>query len=146
MSIKSIIVPVLPNENCFKSGLKAIKSSEKRFFCVSNPGDLNGSVDIDTCLKSKYPTSNRWDYVIGYCDYAYFVEVHPASTSEVDKMIKKLKWLQKWMKTHAVDLKSITKGYYWLATGKIAIAKGSPQARNLAASGLSRPSKKILIK
>lgn len=41
-----------------------------------------------------YPNASRWDYAIGYDQKAWFVEVHPANTSNVKEMLKKVEWLE----------------------------------------------------
>lgn len=67
-----------------------------------------------------------------------FVEVHPANTSNVDEVVKKKKWLDVWLKTNALDLKAMMAGtgYYWIASGKVAILPNSPQAREIAKNKL----------
>lgn len=99
---------------------------------------MSGSVYLDKCLKTTNPHDARWDYVIGYSEKAYFVEVHPANTSNVDEVVKKKKWLEVWLKTNALDLKAMMAGtgYYWIASGKVAILPNSPQARKIAKNKL----------
>lgn len=94
---------------------------------------LEGSVDIDKCTRDIYPDKSRWDYALGYDEKAYFIEVHPASTSDVATMIAKSKWLKEWLKEKAKDLEVLkaNDNYYWLATGKIKILPKSRQYRML---------------
>ena len=82
--------------NYLKSGLQAVKNSDKRNIILSNRKNLEGSIDIDSNFKENYPNDNRWDYLIlNNSDIeGYFVEIHPAHTSEVKVMIKKREWLQ----------------------------------------------------
>lgn len=56
---------------------------------IENTRLIDGSVDIDNAVKKLYPNDSRWDYVIGYNGNAYFIEIHPADTKNVDEMIKK---------------------------------------------------------
>lgn len=72
----------------FCSGLQALGSNSV-VIKVQNNRSLNGSVDIDTTTSSLYPQDARWDYTVGYDNRAYFVEVHPANTSNVKEMIHK---------------------------------------------------------
>ncbi len=99
---------------------------------------IDGSVDIDSAVKWKRPTEARWDYVVGYADEAYFIEVHPADTKNVDEMIKKIKWLKEWLATKATDLKKLHKSgvYYWIPSGRVKILKTSVQYRKIAANDL----------
>lgn len=113
-------------------GLQAMKSKSS-VLKVSDTRKLQGSVDIDDNTKNLYPQDARWDYAVGYNDKAYFVEVHPANTSNVVEMINKAKWLESWLKNKAVDLGKIREDkLYWIPSGKIAILKGSSQYRQLA--------------
>jgi hypothetical protein len=136
MSFRDDVVATSDIDGCYQGGLSGIKSSEKSYFSFSDSRKICGSVDIDSCVKSKYPHDNRWDYVIGYDGKAYFVEIHPASTSEVGTMILKLNWLKRWLRSQSSPLKG---SFHWVASGKVAIAKGSPQARKLASSGIVGP-------
>jgi hypothetical protein len=96
-----------------------------------------GSVDIDKCLLKLDPNGSRWDYAVGYNDEAYFVEVHPAQTSNVDEMLKKLLWLKSWLDNSAVELKKIKAGeYYWIPSGNCKILDTSNARRKLAQSGI----------
>ncbi|QUB64329.1 hypothetical protein J5A54_07600 [Prevotella melaninogenica] len=90
-----IAVENMPDvKNGFRAGLQAVKNSDRNKVNVTDPRKLQGSLDIDTQVQKKYPQEPRWDYALSYDDKLYFFEVHPASTSEVDAVIKKLIWLK----------------------------------------------------
>lgn len=118
-------------------GLQAVKGSERKMISPEDTKKLSGSVDIDSALKADNPNEARWDYTIGYEGKAYFVEVHPADTSEVDTVIKKVEWLKDWLNKKASKLKSIGQTpYYWIPSGKYAILKESKQEKILAQKGI----------
>lgn len=131
-------------ENCseirdsLKSGLSALGSNS---VCVKvqNTKLLDGSVDIDEALKSIRPDDARWDYVVGYSGNAYFLEVHPADTKNVDEMVKKVIWLKNWLNSVATDLKKLHKSgvYHWIPSGRVRILKSSTQYRKIAANNLT---------
>lgn len=126
-------------ETGYRCGLQALKSSERSSVVAADPRLLDGSVDIDTAVKEKYPSDNRWDYAIGYSGKVCYVEVHPAYTSEVSMIAKKLKWLKMWLKSNASSLYAIPQtapAFIWLQTGKGGILPESSQARRLAALGI----------
>lgn len=127
--------------SCFKEGLGGVKGADKSKIVCPNTRDINGSVDIDGCLAKQYPSENRWDYAIGYQEKCYFVEIHPASTSEIDTVINKLTWLKAWLKKQRSPLLVNHAGFYWVASGKVSINKNSPQARKLATSGMAMPAR-----
>lgn len=133
-TFKSIVQAVPAIAGAYREGLQALESKDAGKVKPQNPRKLSGSVYLDKCLKTTNPHDARWDYVIGYREKAYFVEVHPANTSNVDEVVKKKKWLDVWLKTNALDLKAMMAGtsYYWIASGKVAILPNSPQARKIA--------------
>lgn len=129
-----------PNiSTAYRSGLQSLKKSDRSSVTVADTKHLDGSVDIDTAVKEKYPNDNRWDYAIGYSGRVCYVEVHPAYTSEVSTIEKKLKWLKAWLKDKAPVLDAIPKAtpaYVWSQTGKGAILPQSSQAKRLATLGI----------
>lgn len=137
-TFKSIVQAIPTIAGAYREGLQALESKDAEKVKPQNPRKLSGSVYLDKCLKTTNPHDARWDYVIGYSEKAYFVEVHPANTSNVDEVVKKKKWLDVWLKTNALDLKAMMAGtsYYWIASGKVAILPNSPQARKIAKNKL----------
>lgn len=137
-TFKSIMQAIPAIAGAYREGLQALESKDAGKVKPQNPRKLSGSVYLDKCLKTTNPHDARWDYVIGYREKAYFVEVHPANTSNVDEVVKKKKWLDVWLKTNALDLKAMMAGtsYYWIASGKVAILPNSPQARKIAKNKL----------
>lgn len=122
----------------YREGLRALGPNASKVF-VSNPKQIDGSIDIDASSSKMYPHANRWDYAIGYSKKVFYVEIHPAYTAEVTKMIAKLQWLKKWLKQKAPKLERIEKGsppYSWIQSGKGGILPGSRQAKMAAAYGL----------
>ena len=121
------------------AGLGALgKDSEKIHF--SQTRDINGSVDLDAATKQFYPNENRWDYVVGYREKAYFFEIHPASPGEVENVRKKYEWIQNWLKNQApnLDRKKNDKGkaFYWIYTNKFSILRNTSEYRKAAGLGL----------
>lgn len=137
-TFKSIVQAIPAIAGAYREGLQALESKDAGKVKPQNPRKLSGSVYLDKCLKTTNPHDARWDYVIGYREKAYFVEIHPANTSNVDEVVKKKKWLDVWLKTNALDLKAMMAGtsYYWIASGKVAILPNSPQARKIAKNKL----------
>ncbi|HPP51743.1 MAG TPA: hypothetical protein PK777_02245, partial [Thermoguttaceae bacterium] len=61
-------------------------------------------------------------------------------------VLKKLRWLKKWLKNQALQLNKLTRGFYWLATdGSVNITKNSRQARQLAQEGLRGPTRVLKL-
>lgn len=122
----------------YLTGLRALGNNSTKI-TVDNSRLLNGSVDIDSCVKDIYPEDNRWDYAIGYDNAAYFIEIHPAETSAVSTMIAKVAWLKQWLKTEAPlldKIKSSQNTFQWVPSGRNAIAKNSREAFRLSKSGI----------
>lgn len=110
----------------------------------ADPRLLDGSVDIDSAVKSLRPNEPRWDYAIGYAGCAYLIEVHPADTKNIDEMVKKAAWLRQWLETAAPDLKKLHRSgsFHWIPSGRVKILKTSPQYKKIAANNISLVSSK----
>ena len=131
--------PKLPM--CLKTGLQALGSNSSNVE-VTSTRSLKGSVDIDTCLKRLYPNDSRWDYVFGYKNRVYYVEVHQGKTSEVeDVVIAKVQLAEDGGAQHsAADLEDLKdrSTYHWISTkGTDTIRKRSRHRRMLDQNGMS---------
>ena len=93
-TFESIVQAIPAIASAYRDGLQALESKDAGKVKPQNPRNLSGSVYLDKCLEKTNPHDARWDYVIGYCEKAYFVEVHPANTSNVDEVVKKKKYPQ----------------------------------------------------
>lgn len=134
--------------SAFRYGLQALGNDSSRVQFASTRS-LVGSVALDNLLRPRYPNDPRWDYGIGLKksarEFAVWIEVHPAWTSEVKIVLNKLQWLKNWLKNRAPALQKLTgvRSYFWVATGGVHIRQGSPQARQLQLAGLSLPRKRV---
>lgn len=126
--------PDVRGHACF--GLQALCPNARSKIKVPNNRLLTCSLDIDSATQLQYPNDNRWDYALEYNNETFFIEVHPAHTSEIPTVLAKLAWLQQWLKNRAPlieETKSLNHHpYYWICSGKYAISPISPQARLLA--------------
>jgi len=120
-------------KNCYQRGLQALRKSDKKKVKVEDTNKLNGSVNIDDCLKSKYPNASRWDYAIGYNNQTYFVEVHPAIPREIKELAKKLNWLKNWKRNTPFRNDN---NFYWVASGKVGILPKSNDSKRIANLGI----------
>ncbi|MCG9134444.1 hypothetical protein J5I95_22495 [Candidatus Poribacteria bacterium] len=128
---------------CLKNGLQALKRQDRNQIRYNASRDLKGSVDIDTCLRERYPTGSRWDYVFGYKDRIYYMEIHPAgSTGEVKRIVAKLEWLKQWRRCSAKSLEDLESQstYHWISTGKtLSSLKRGKYRQMLAQNGIRGP-------
>lgn len=124
----------------FMEGLHSVKGEYRSKIICKNPRALTGSINLDEATKSAYPDANRWDYAIEYDNETYFVEFHPADTGNVSEMTEKLKWLKAWLHIKAPLIKELKPkshpAFYWIATGRVKILKGSSESRQLSKIGL----------
>lgn len=124
----------------FKPGLSAVKNSERDYIKVPDTKLLGGCVALDEAAKKSHPHDNRWDYALEYADNTFFIEIHPASTSEIDCVIQKVDFVKRWLNDIApgfLDLPKKENGarqFYWVSSGStdLRILPGSQQARKLA--------------
>ncbi len=127
-------------KNGFCVGKQSIKSIDRSKVVTANKIELQGSRDIDNQVKAIYPDEPRWDYALSYGDNIYFFEVHPAETSEVDKVIDKVKWLKCWLKKQAPEIDKLSKAehpYIWVQSGRYAILPTAKEKMKLSISGIT---------
>ena len=128
---------------CLKNGLQALERQDKNKINYKSSRDLKGSVYIDKCLERRYPNAPRWDYVFGYRDRVYYVEVHPAdNTRKVREVTAKSQWLRQWRKRSARSLEDLEgqSTYHWISTGKTASSvKRGKYLQILAQNGIHSP-------
>jgi hypothetical protein len=133
-------------KDCYERGLQALGNNSTKVL----PKDTRlckWSIDLDSCLLEDYPNAHRWDYVICYGTRAYFLEVHPASTSEVSRVIQKMQWLKDWLNNQGQEINKIRakKAFHWVYTNKFGITKNSRYARRLAQAGLGLPKRQLRL-
>ncbi len=85
-------------KNGFRTGKQAVKNADSSKVQAADNYKLQGSLDIDSQVKELYPQEARWDYALSYNDEIYYFEIHPAETSQVNRVINKVKWLKNWLK------------------------------------------------
>lgn len=133
-----------------REGLQALGPDSAKVGC-ENTRNLAGSVDIDSATAASCPNDNRWDYAVGYLSEGngkclYFIEVHPASTSEVQCMIEKHRWRVAWVRANAPRLERIPEKYsLWVASGGVHIPRNAPQLKRLAQEGIRLPCKRAVL-
>lgn len=127
----------------YREGLQALNKDCKDNVEATDTRLLYGSVDIDKATRDRYPQASQWDYVVCYHGALYFIELHPASTSNVREVLNKLKWLKDWLKDKD-RLGQAKKSYHWIATDGVHIHPESREAKQLAIKGL-KPEKRLKL-
>ena len=130
---------------CLQSGLQALQPAERARLDVSNSRALKGSVNIDTCTKAKYPAEPRWDYVIGFQESVYYIEFHPAKAGEVNTVLAKHQWVQRWQAHTPLKELQNESTYHWIASGDIGFTRGSKYSRLLSQQGIQMPVKRLKL-
>ena len=134
----------------FHAGLKGIKGEHRRKLAKKSGCSWRGSINLDEGLATRYPQKSRWDYVVGFRsgnrhDHAAYVEVHHASTREVQEVLKKQTWLLEWLADRAPALSKMPRaGFFWVSTDGVHIQRGSRQYRLLAQSGIMVASRAVI--
>jgi len=144
-----------PLSAAFRDGKQALKH-EHRTLVTCKRGKIVGSIDIDGTLarEPEHRDAPRWDYGLGYrapndSNCALWVEVHPASTSNVAEVIAKLRWLRGYLASNAASLLKLSraaspKPFVWIATeAGVHMTPNSPQARRLRLEGLDMPRRRL---
>ena len=132
-------------------GLQALSRGARDKIRPRNTRSVTGSVDIDKDLKNDFPEDNRWDYAVGYrCkdkEKVFFVEVHPAQTSEITCVIRKAKSLKAWAETSAPELWNMTvpREIHWVASDKCNLRLNDSYRRQLALCGVGSPKQSLIL-
>ncbi len=139
----------LPVNDAYCPGKQGMEKKHRKHVECANPQRITGSVNLDSVLAQdlRYASEPRWDYGLGYklpegSEQAVWVEVHPAKTSEVSIVLKKLQWLRDWLDIEASELRQMTNRtsgnnrFVWIASSKVNITKNSPQLRQLRQKGI----------
>lgn len=134
--------------NGYNYGLQALEKADKNVVKLKDNFKADGSLNIDKETKALYPKDSRWDYAIGYDGKVYFVEVHPANTSNISEMAKKKEWLKNWLSLKAPLLDDLPSGhprFLWAATESgVHISKQASYTRKLAQLGFN-PKRPVTI-
>lgn len=126
-------------KNGFRVGKQAIKNADRNKIDVADNKKLQGSLDIDSLVQTLYPQDPRWDYALSYDDKIYYLEIHSTETSQIDKVISKVKWLKNWLKTRASEINKLPKAehpYTWVQSGRYAILPTSKDKMKLSVAGI----------
>jgi len=123
------------------NGLQALGANSQRVRMT--PGSLAVcSVDLDSALRQQYPREPRWDYGVqcrrGQSEQIAWVEVHPATSGEVEAFLRKLGWLKKWLQKAARQCKALPDSFHWVATNA-GVHIDSARRRRLNAAGIRMP-------
>lgn len=149
-----------PVSDAYQPGKQALKGEHREQVACAQPRRFTGSIDLEAALVAgRVQTAmNPWDYGIGFRErdgreVALWIEVHPATTREVSTVLKKLAWLQGWLRQEAPELQALSHGrsaggsFFWLATAAgVHITPNSSEARRLAAAGLALPRRTLELR
>jgi hypothetical protein len=126
----------------YKRGLAALRRADKQHVDAEDTRLITGSMDVESCLRSKSPNDPQWDYAIGSRprnrndEVVYRVEVHPASPGEIKVVLAKLKWLTEWLGQNARHLDAMYREFIWVSSGKTSFTLSAPQRKQFALLGL----------
>ncbi len=148
-----------PVRDAYCAGKQALKREHRGLVTCKDSRRLTGSIDLDKALERQPDHANaaRWDYGLGYRpaagrpEQAVWIEVHSATTKEVDAVLRKLRWLQDWLNDGAGCLKRMTNRaapnirFVWIASGRVNIPKHTRQARRLSQNAIGRPRKLLSL-
>jgi len=128
----------------WKRGLQALRAEDKPHIKAADTRSITGSVDVDSALMHlpEHAQANRWDFAIGYQhedrtqECLYWVELHTASDSQVDVVLRKLQWLLCWLEGDGKALKAFERDFVWVSSGATHYTLNGPQRRAFVDLGL----------
>lgn len=127
--------------HALEPGLQALGAHSK-LVRVKRPSQPIDSINLDAALVRSQGQDARWDYGVGIRDgasaRAVWIEVHPASSSDVESVLRKLKWLKAYLGPPACQG---ARSFHWIATGSVDI--DGKRMRRLATAGIPSPKKML---
>ncbi|ADO75408.1 uncharacterized protein STAUR_7653 [Stigmatella aurantiaca DW4/3-1] len=96
------------------------------------------SMDLDAATQKTHGNENRWDYLLGTTRSnlsLIAVEVHEANTGEAKVIVAKKRAAQEVLRSH-LDQGETVKRWYWVASGKTRVTRGTPESRQLDLAGI----------
>jgi hypothetical protein len=138
-------------QNAWMPGLQALRAKDRLHVVPEDPHQLQGSVDVDSALRSRQPNASRWDFAIGHRhagrtkDFIYWVEVHTGTGKEIKVVLKKLNWLRKWLKDDGNPLDQFDRKFVWVSSGATSFTLDAPQRKQFAQFGLEHRGKVLRI-
>jgi len=133
-------------ESAMKTGLRALGADSSRV-SVSSPTRAVESIFLDEALRTSDGQGNRWDYGIGLkrgsASQTAWVEVHPASSSDVRDFLAKVAWLKQFLAQGGCGDCQRTSTFHWIATRGVSI--DGARRRRLAMAGIAMPTKRLRL-
>ena len=130
-----------------RAGLLALGGDSQRV-TVAKPRKATHSIALDEALKARHPREARWDYGIGLVDgkrsAIAWVEVHTATSGEVEAVLKKLAWLKAWLSNDADPCSKTPASFHWVATDA-GVHIDAARRRRLNAKGLGMPQSRLRL-
>lgn len=138
----------------WRAGLGALRAQDRPHVRSEDTRKLSGSAYIDDKLKQvpSHADQHRWDYAISYEhtnrkeECIYWVEAHSATTSQVDVVLDKLRWLKKWLMEEAHALNQFEREYVWVSSGATRYSPNATQKKAFAQLGLRQCGGVLLIR
>lgn len=135
----------------YKSGLQALRSEDRPHIVAEDTRRISGSAYIDEALKKADPYGNRRDFAIAYRhsnrndEVIYWVELHTASDSQVNLVIRKAQWLLEWLRNGGKLLAAFRRDIVWLSSGATTFTLNAPQRKRMAEAGLQHRGRLLRI-
>jgi hypothetical protein len=141
MKFKQAVENTADVSGSYQIGLQALERKDRVRIKCDNTRVIAGSIHLDHALRDAHPQESRWDYGIGIeidikHDRVIWLEVHPASTSTIDTVVAKHRWLKQWLEKSAQALQKMPSRFVWVASGKVAVAQHARQVKRLASLGI----------
>jgi hypothetical protein len=120
-----------------KQGKKGLKSVDRGRIHESETR-VTDSMDLDAATEQTHGNENRWDYLLGTERASLSliaVEVHEANTGQAKVLVAKKRAAQEVLRSHLKTGETV-KRWYWVASGKTRVTRGTPESRMLDQAGI----------
>jgi hypothetical protein len=130
-----------------KNGLGALTAAHDRVLHAGVRPTFADSLALDSALQSYYPTSNRWDYLLGHKPSHALVgmEVHSVRRGEVSVLIAKKQATLDQLRRELRDGRSVDH-WLWVASGSVQILDLDKARQRLDQHGITFVGQQVLAR
>jgi hypothetical protein len=120
-----------------KPGIQAVRGADSSRIANDTRRLFDDSLDLDTATRPAHKNDHRWDYLLGHKETGHVValEVHPAETAEVTRVIAKRTASSAHLQAHLESGETVA-AWYWVASGRIAFVPLDKVRQRLSEHGI----------
>jgi hypothetical protein len=129
------------------AGLGALANGDRTRIAQDIRPQFADSLDLDSALRARYPTQNRWDYLLGHETSGQVIglETHSARSDQISTVIEKRRMAREQLSLHFKPGAKVHK-WLWVSSGRAHFADTEKTRRRLDQHGIQFVGSQVLAK